>query len=267
MNLRRTLGIVGAGALIDGWRPVIEAMQAVGYAEVTSPNAANFALARIVYAVRQLEFYAPIVQEWVSRRDEFRAKLGRLRNAIADRLDEAQRSGRISPRAEFASVIRETIVDGSEEAGIVTTNWDFATEDAGHAVKDELPTYYLHGNTRRPGGLYLPTEIAEEPYRTEEEKGQLVGIRRDLVAAIRIASRIVIYGLSVSPLDAELGQLLASGLSGSTLEEVLIVNPEFREVGERVATLVEDDAPRVRILGCHPEQLRDVTMIPLSRSG
>jgi len=67
--------LVGAGALIDAWQPVLAAMQANRYEDVQSANAANFALARLVYIGRLLEGYCETVHEWKTHRDDFRAKL------------------------------------------------------------------------------------------------------------------------------------------------------------------------------------------------
>jgi len=264
---RKTLAIIGAGALVDAWLPVMGAMRANGYENVHSANAANFVLARVVYIGRQLEGYTSRVPEGISHRDDFRTKLKGLKDAIADALEGAQLARKLVPRDEFSNVIRETVVEGSDEAAIVTTNWDSVVESEATNVHRGLKTFYLHGNTKGAGAIYLPTEIAEEPYRTEQEKTQLVAIRRDLVNAIAGATRVVLYGIAVSPLDVELGQLLASGLHKSSVAEVHIVDPYFEEVGERVVTLLGDKSSNVKLFGRHPSLLSETTVLPPARSG
>src|SRR4051794_13128719 len=56
---------------------------------------------------------------------------------------------------------------------------------------------------------------------------------------------LVIYGLGLSALDAELGQILASGIHQGRLQQILVVNPHYVEVADRLATL--DDAGSLRM--------------------
>jgi hypothetical protein len=267
MEWGRTLMIVGAGALVDAWVPVLAAMRANGYEDVHSENAANFAMARLVYIGRQLGTYAPSVPEWAPHRDDFRKKLAQLKDAISRGLLDAERGGTLRTRGDFSKVLNETVLSESGEAAIVTTNWDSVVENDAKKVHPNLKTYYLHGSAKGAGSIYLPTEIVEEPYRTEEEKAELVAIRRDVVRAITQATRVVLYGISVSPLDAELGQLIASGLHKSTVQEVHIVNPHFEEVGERVATLLNEESASVKLVGRHPANLGELTPLPLTKPG
>jgi hypothetical protein len=265
MPTHKTLAIVGAGALIEAWAPVIEGMRANGD-EVRTASAANFALARIVYVGRQLESYSNSVPEWDAHKLEFRANLKRLKEAVAWSLQRAQATGRLLARAELPTVVRKLVIEESDEAAIVTTNWDSVIEEAVRRIDAGLSTFYLHGSTKAPGSIYLPSEIAEEPYRTDGEKAQLVAIRRDLVRAITSATRLVLYGISVSPLDAELGQLLASGMHGSAIQEVHIVNPHFEDVCERLVTLVDDESPNIKVFGCHPSRLGEAERLLLRTS-
>lgn len=60
----------------------------------------------------------------------------------------------------------------------MTTNWDtvFENELKKIVVDDHdykaniIEVHYLHGNIHNGNLIYLPSEIVDEPYRTDEEK-------------------------------------------------------------------------------------------------
>jgi hypothetical protein len=73
---------------------------------------------------------------------------------------------------------------------------------------------------------------------------------------------VIIYGLAIDPLDAELGQTLAVGWSNHNLEEILIVDPKHEVIAHRVNLLL-DTRRDVRVLGLDPstlEEERDYTI-------
>jgi hypothetical protein len=189
-------------------------------------------------------------------RQHFVDGFARIRGAIAAELLGAQASGELKARSEFATVMKSVI--GGQRAEVGTTNWDTVLERALRAGGFPDRVVHLHGTCDRKSGehLYLPTEVADEPYRTKFELANFAVPRATLVATLQQAQRLVLYGLALSPLDAELGQVLASGMNESTIEEVLIVNPDYPSVAERVAGLTDlKPGGGIPVIGSHPLNL------------
>jgi hypothetical protein len=81
-------------------------------------------------------------------------------------------------------------------------------------------------------------------------------VANDGGAGIGAVSKIVLYGLALSPLDAELGQVWASAMLGSNVRRIHVVDPDYVCVAERVAGLTDASSARgVEILGCPPGRL------------
>jgi hypothetical protein len=69
------------------------------------------------------------------------------------------------------------------------------------------------------------------------------------------AHRVVLYGISLSPLDAELGQTLATGWNNPNLREIIVVVPDHEVVAHRVNLLL-DHRRGVIVKGYAPNDLR-----------
>ncbi|HET9960616.1 MAG TPA: hypothetical protein VFQ61_39365 [Polyangiaceae bacterium] len=98
--------------------------------------------------------------------------------------------------------------------------------------------------------------MVEEPYRSTPETDELKTIRTSLFRAIGKATRVVLYGVSISGLDVEFGQVLASALHGGSVHNVIVVKPTYPDVAERIATIVNDAErstthPLLRAVGSH----------------
>jgi hypothetical protein len=104
--------------------------------------------------------------------------------------------------------------------------------------------------------MYLPSEMAIEPYRRAREVQAIGGIHGAVWKRLEKVHRMIIYGSSIAPLDAELGQTLAAGWSNSNLEEILIVDPNHELIAHRVNLLL-DPRRDVRVLGLHPSTLEE----------
>jgi hypothetical protein len=65
---------------------------------------------------------------------------------------------------------------------------------------------------------------------------------------------VILYGISIDPLDAELAQTLASGWSNPNLEEILIVDPNHCLIAHRVNLLI-DRRRDVRVIGLNSETM------------
>jgi hypothetical protein len=64
------------------------------------------------------------------------------------------------------------------------------------------------------------------------------------------AKVLVICGLSLSPADAELAQVVATGLDFGSVEEVLVADPSHGLVCARIYALLRKRTPSV--VGCDP---------------
>lgn len=66
-----------------------------------------------------------------------------------------------------------------------------------------------------------------------------------------------IYGLSLSPLDAELTQVLTVGLKNSNCKQIIIIDPNSKKVADRLHLSLIQFNKKIPIYGYHPMRLRD----------
>jgi len=253
MSERATVVLVGAGVVAGAWTPVLIALRSVGFPDLVTAEGANFAMARLVYVGRIAERdheRTPIGRQ----REEVRATMGRVKSAIARELIAADTRGELSVRAEFADVMSRLAPEG-DDLTLITTNWDATVERAIQQFRPDVHAFHLHGRADEPAGMYLPSEIVEEPYRERAEFTRLNNGRAQLVRAITAATRLAVYGLGLSALDAELGQVLASGIHGSTVREIVVIDPRYVDVAERLATLNDAGALTMPIRCSAPSEL------------
>ena len=254
MKPSATIVFIGTGAVQGSWDPVIRAMQGAGFPDVVTPGGANFAMARLIYIGREL-WRNGEGRRARKLRKKFRAKLKELKHSIAAALKAASEAREISVREEFARVLEVVFCD-AERAAVVTTNWDRTVEQEVARLQPNIGFRYLHGRCEAPEGLYLPTEVVTEPYRKEGARRLLRHRRAEVVCGMQQVSKVVLYGLALSPLDAELGQVLASAMNGSNVQRIQIVDPDYASIAERVAGLTDAaNARRVEIVGGPPDQL------------
>lgn len=252
MATKNGLLLLGNGAVKDGWNPVIEALNGVVCAEVCSPDGANFAMARLVYIARELS--RGVSEDHEKYCVPHREALTRLRSAkkqIAAELSKTE----VSVRPEFQPVVTAARAKVEGGLSVVTTNWDRSVEAAASSLGLTTEVRYLHGSVCSPQALFLPSEMADEPYRTSEEKNTATNERGALATLVDESDLIVVYGLSVSALDAELGQVLASGMAGAGMKTVWVIDPQYPFVCERVDGLLDPESGS-RVEGSHPGRLK-----------
>ena len=175
------------------------------------------------------------------------AVYARVVAAIRHRLTAAQKRGSIRLRDDFKETWNRAVGDdpGPTDLTVLTTNWDevfinrmVATWQGG--VRPEL--LHLHGGLKPAAGtLLLPAETAIEPYRPQDspEAQELLKRRQVLADCIEEADVLVLWGIGLSPLDAELMQAIQKGLYAGDLRPrvIRIVNPEHRQVARRLMAL------------------------------
>jgi hypothetical protein len=219
----------------------------------------NLAFASIVYDLRHRAY---IVQRWRSgfygMSRGVRRRLGneldyyeRLVRAIAQELRSSAAEKQISARP-FVRTIRDQLAADGDYA-VITTNWDFALEE----VFTNAHVAHIHGNIDSAGSLYLPAEMAWEPYRELRTRLIYTGtnVKRWHFWKMRLARypdhwstlsganwlvtrarRLIVVGLSFSPLDAELGHLVASIVNpDKSIRELVIIDRLPEPILKRIA--------------------------------
>lgn len=256
-----TAFIVGAGAVEGAWGPILDALQPYHDFPLT-PDGANAFLARLVYLLR---WWSTCKSENApSELIKCRKFLIEIRNAICRALKKAEEKGRIKVRAEFEDIVLKNVLYQSSGIMLVTTNWDNVI---GKALKRLLNTpqfkfecrpLHIHGSTKTPDVMYLPTEMTIEPYRTRDEEKIIGNLHGAIWRGLEGCHRSVVYGLSISPLDAELGQILACGWDNPVLKEIEIIAPDHDVIAHRVNLLLARKKD-IAVKGYNPSNLKEYT--------
>lgn len=260
ISVRPTL-LVGAGAVENAWEPVARAIQPYCGGDTTAQGA-SFFLAQLVY---QLRWFAGLDDD--RSREALSTLKGywvEIRTAISRELIAAQERGEIRVRAEFAQIVDQFLLATAREFLLVSTNWDLVVDKSINdlpAIKDVPGTWHIfplhvHGSVKDPATLYLPTEITREPYRQAHEDNAIGTIHGNIMRALEQSDRSVVYGLSMSPLDAELCMTVAAGWDNPVLREVVIIDPDHEAIAERVMLMLQRRY-QVTVVGYHPGNLND----------
>ena len=253
----KTILITGTGAVENGWLPVLNALKRVFSSRAPIPQSdPNFVFASVVYQLRWLDRQLgsrahnnALLAEIRKKFDATVSDYQEIKKAITDELNRAHSCGLIYPRDELKLLEHLYL---NEETKIITTNWDSTTKDFAGNRFDIL---FLHGCTSET--LFFPSETIEEHYR---KRGRLQP-PHDMAAAMAMSwlqdygDRLIICGLSLSPLDAELAHVIADGFDGtSNPRSVVIVDPKYQRVKERLRFVL----PHVEPECYRPEDLSQV---------
>jgi hypothetical protein len=128
-----------------------------------------------------------------------------IKHAIAAALREAASEGSLRLRPRFEE---ELYRPQWGNVLCLTTNWDRVL-----ATCTARAPIHLHGSTDNPADLFLPSEITEENYRSDQERKTHGKAVSDCWSSIEQADNLCLYGLSLSALDADLGQAISMGFS------------------------------------------------------
>ena len=208
--------IVGAGAVENAWEPVVRALQPY-YKYKLDGDSANSIFARLVYLLR---WFGSINEDFSKGQLkpylEFTKKLKR---EISDQLIKAEREREIKVRPQFKQIIEKFVFVPNNRSVLISTNWDTVIDNAINVLgqsnnpkhKSDIITNHIHGSVLNPLTLYLPTEVNRENYRTKEEDDEIGNNHGSIWRTLEHSNISILYGLSLTALDAELGQTLASG--------------------------------------------------------
>lgn len=231
--------LVGNGAVTNGWAPVRRAMLKVGHK--VPPEDENFVFAEWVFLGRWLAKKAKDPKQPGPRRHKLQQKLEwwrnemrRLRDAISRELELAEREGEVTLRPHVSAVARQF-----PPAAVITTNWDMTLAPFVQGWQADLVS--LHGDRRRSNILYLPTETIEEPYREDDDHEELGSRVGRAMRLLQDATDLVVFGLSLSPLDAELSVAVRDGFHGTdNPKRVRVIDANPNPVVGRLRYLLSD---------------------------
>ena len=218
--------IVGAGAVENAWEPVIRAINKTLNIE-TNGDGANFLFARHIYL---LKFYAKLASRghYPDYLEGMKSNISILKHNISAELKNAQNNGEIRPRKNFKEIVNKFVSSNVDKAFLVSTNWDEVIDieinklfRSNHPKPNsDIESFHIHGSINSPEELYLPSEITQENYRTEDEEMKMGSNHGSLISLLEKGNRTILYGISLDPLDAELIQTLAAGWSTPNIEDI-----------------------------------------------
>jgi hypothetical protein len=222
--------LAGSGAVRNSWAPVNRALKFLGL--FVPDEGANFVFSTLVFQLRSLYELTRSLRRPPSfvkeLRDQRLKEFQLVRSCIGYELLRALEQEELTVRPELKGITDRFGPIG----GLITTNWDDALD-----TEVELPGAYichLHGYARNAGSLYLPSETHDEPYRLKKEKTLL---REHIAHASTLLGRrmkhLIVWGLSLSPLDIELGRLLATAVHTRRCR-ITVIDPRAYEVAQRI---------------------------------
>ncbi len=252
---------VGAGAVENAWVPVSRALQQY-YKPKMDADGCNMSLSQLVFNLRffsNRKHREPYQEEHLAALKE---QLIVFRNSISYELMISQEKNEILARPELFEILEKYAIYNNKKFMFVSTNWDTVIDNAILAFchkkfpnkEINLFPLHVHGSIYSTDHLYFPTEVTHEPYRADTEIETLSTINASIMQGLELCERVIIYGLSLSPLDAELGMILTAGLDNKKLKEVLIIDPMHELIAKRVNVLLTHKT-KVIVKGCCPKNL------------
>ncbi len=203
-NNRAAIVVAGTGSVEGAWAPVIRAVRRTISPELPDDaELANLEMARLVHILRVQHAHPTRVAPVLSAMRELRA-------ALSAELREASQKGELIVRPSFIEVV-DALNGQGFQTNVITTNWDVSIDQALAIRAPNVSVFHLHGDIGDPETLYLPSEISVEPYRANREASFHARGFLSAKAAIASATDLIIYGLSLSALDAEWCQVLWGG--------------------------------------------------------
>jgi hypothetical protein len=239
INNKKNIALIcGSGAVNNSWNPIFRAIKPNYFKSNLTKDGANTALALLVYNLR---FHSGKNDDLIDG-DLIKCKtiLENTRNAICEHIKFSQQTKELKVQFEFQEIISKIILPIWNSLLLISTNWDTVIDEAICAIPEfkNIKCLHVHGSCQDSTTLYLPTEICSEKYRTEREEFALG--KQHLTAMTGLKSRqvIIFYGLSISPLDAELLQIIGSGMDSNILENIKIIDLYPEVVAEKINVLL-----------------------------
>lgn len=242
MRTNKIAILVGAGAVENAWEPILNCFREINGDE-TDSDTANFLFAKSVCAMR---LYSKSTKGSIQLQEE-KETVSMMKDIICDSLKLAQKKGELKPRKEFTAILDKFVLSNPNNLfGFVSTNWDNVIDIvADRWVKENYldiesaKVFHIHGCIEAHEHIYLPSETSMENYRSDDENHKLGYDHFTTYQFMSEANVIILYGLSLDPLDAELSLLLSGAFTkGNSIKEVLIINPDYGKIRKRVKLLL-----------------------------
>lgn len=244
----KTALFVGAGAVERAWDPVVSALQHFTPVEINADQASCM-LTRSVFLSR---FFSSFIgHECVDANYDL---LQKQKERLAEELMLAEQRGFIRAREDIEWVVNHLLLPRSPVFYVVSTNWDHTVDTAIKKVLSahagtQTRVFHLHGSYNEPATLYLPSEISSESYREESHTQEIGGRHVGLMDTLSELEHLVVYGLSLDPLDAELTQTISTIIDSPAIKsiDILDLNPE--RVAGRISLLMKNPTqPRIKCI-------------------
>ncbi len=247
MTKNITTLINGAGAVENAWEPILESIKKVEK-QIVNKDVANQYFAFMVYDAKFSSSESDDPSVILKNFSDFKS-------AIARSLQEGESNGNMRVRPEFNSIF-DTFIPKSDCFIHINTNWDSVVDFAiAKIVGRPVKSIHIHGESKHPETLYLPSEVFFESYRNGKEKNYLGQKHAQAAHCIGASKKIIIYGLSIDPLDAEL-QVLFSRAVSEELKEIIIINleEEHQKIAARLRMLLPPEFT-IKIIAYKPDNL------------
>ncbi|HEY0091683.1 MAG TPA: hypothetical protein VGB43_04270 [Flavobacterium sp.] len=233
--------LVGSGAVENAWEPILNTFRPINGHE-TDADTANFLFAKSICALR-LYSKSP---KGVKQLKEEQETVSLMKEIIGDSLKLAQQSGILKPRKEFDAILNKFVLANPDDLfGFVSTNWDTVIDaEADRWVKEKYydiesaKVFHIHGSIEAHEHIYLPSETSLENYRSDAENEKFGYNHFATCQFLSEANSVILYGLSLDPLDAELSLLLNGTFKRSNVREVIIINPDYQQIRKRIKILL-----------------------------
>jgi hypothetical protein len=234
--------VFGTGACADSWNPILKALRDWHKPafEPTS-DSVNSLFALHVYHLR--EAYRT---NDIRKKDELLAGLEKMKSKIKEELSKDRLTRGIVIREEFNESL-EALKHCCKNYFAVTTNWD---DEADDMFNNHI--FHLHGSAEADDDLYLPSEVAFEHYRSDLSNEKFELIHSETQSALAEADGLIIYGLSFSPLDAELNRVFWNCFNSQLIKRIIIIDPEFDKIITRINFNFTSPNPNLKIAGIDP---------------
>lgn len=262
----KTLLLTGSGALENAWKPVQSAISQYSSFKNLESSYCNDFFASLVYSARatheiknkhpkgQLEGKNPV------------DALNEFKKILRYELKNYQEKGEVVLRPEFDKIIEHIIIIPYEiNFNLLTTNWNTCEEVAlnKYPFFNDRRFLNLHGEFSKREQctpFMLPAETSFEPYFEDQSLKSDLSSFNFFRDEIREATRIFIYGLSFSPLDAELAAIFSTGDVHSSTKYIDIVDCHPERVIQRLKLFIKNHE-HISFRSAKPEQVNQLNQI------
>jgi hypothetical protein len=243
INKTKIAILTGAGAVENAWAPILAIFRMLPCH--VDEDVANCLFAKHIYLLRAYSKFSDNKSIENLKIEVEQTKT--LKEVICDKIKHNQKLGILRARKEFKTILNKFVfTDPNSEFGLVSTNWDTTIDREADEIVRKVYTnvesskcFHIHGSVDFPDYVYLPSETSYENYRTDEENKRHGYNHYSTLKFLQQANRIILYGLSLDPLDAELSQILNSTFTtSSNLQEIIVINPDHNRVRNRVRFLL-----------------------------